>query len=212
MVDLDARVVDSALVEQDENIVGESVEIGGDCMVDAVVRAVVEVAGLFTSARVVSDGEAEELVGGSAEVVGSVDNAVDVVVLVRAPKEKKVSVCDIVAALDPEREVELVVATLVVAVPGADVGGDPLEVGVGVVVMPDVDVDTVVAPGVNEVGPAVAGGAHGHIIVEANDVRTPGAVVEDGGSSGGCAVVDARVEVCVQEVVGACARSSRAVV
>jgi hypothetical protein len=117
-----------------------------------------------------------------------------------------------VVALDPEREAELVVATLVVAVPGADAGGDPLEVGVGVVVMPDVDVDTVAAPGVNEVGPAVAGGPHGHIIVEANDVRTPGVVVEDGGSSSGCAVVEACVEVCVQEVVGACARSSRAVV
>ena len=107
MVDLDACVVDSALAEQDENIVGESAEIGDDCMVDAVARAVVEVAGLFTSARVVNDGDAEELVGGSAEVVGSVDNAVDVVVLVRAPKEKKISVCDIVAALDPEREVDL---------------------------------------------------------------------------------------------------------
>ena len=116
------------------------------------------------------------------------------------------------AALDPEREVELVVATLVVAVPGADVGGDPLEVGVGVVVIPDCDVDTVVAPGINEVGPAVAGGPNGHIIVEVDDVRTPGAVVEDGGISGGCAVVDARVEVCAQEVVGACARSSRAAV
>ena len=78
--------------------------------------------------------------------------------------------------------------------------------------VPDVDVDTVVAPGMNEVGPAVAGGPNGHIIVEVDDVRTPGAVVEDGGSSGGCAVVDACVEVCVQEVAGACARSSRAVV
>ena len=37
-------------------------------------------------------------------------------------------------------------------------------------------------------------------------------VVVDGGSSSGCAVAEACVEVCVQEVVGACARSNRAVV
>ena len=91
---------------------------------------------------------------------------------------------------------KLVVATLVVAIalvvaiPGADVDGDPRNADVDVVVALAVDVDAVVAPETEEVGPAVVGDPDGHIIVEVHDAHGPGVVVEDCKSSGGCAIVD----------------------
>jgi hypothetical protein len=107
-----------------------------------------------------------------------------------------------VVALVPVQEMHLAVAAmvaartlvvaiaLVVAIPGADVDGDPPNAEVGVVEVFVVDVDAVAAPETEVVGPAVVGDPDRHSIVEVHTVYGPGVVVEDCGSSGGCAIVD----------------------
>ena len=53
-----------------------------------------------------------------------------------------------------------------------------------------VDVDAIVAPDSGEVDPAVVGDPDGHTVVEVNDARRPGVIVEDCNSSSGCVIVD----------------------
>ena len=135
-------------------------------------------------------------------VVGPVDEVLDAVVLVEDLEEREVSACGVVVVLGPVQGINPVVATLVaeralvaaialvVASPGADVDGDPHNVEVGVVEVFVVDVDVVVAPEPDMVGPAVVDDPDGHSIVEVHSVHVPGVVVEDCASSGGCAIVD----------------------
>ena len=116
------------------------------------------------------------------------------------------------AVLDPEQEVELVAETLVAAIPGVDVDGDPRDAGGGIVVVRAAGVDAVVGLETEAVSPYVAIDPDRHIIVEVNDAHGPGVMVEDCNSSGGCAIVDVRVEAGVQEVADACAGSNEEVV
>ena len=132
-------------------------------------------------------------------MVGLVDEVTGAAVLVEDLKEREVSACGVVVALVPVQEMHLAVAAmvaartlvvaiaLVVAIPGADVDGDPHNADVDVVVVLAVDVDVVVAPETEVVGPAVAGDPDRHSIVEVHNVYTPGIIVEGCASSGGCA-------------------------
>ena len=70
-----------------------------------------------------------------------------------------------------------------------------------------VDVDAVVAPETEEVGPAAVVGPDRHLIVEVHDAHGPGVILEDCNNSSGCAIVDLRVEVVAQEVDDTCAGS-----
>ena len=93
----------------------------------------------------VIDGVADNLVGDSVDVVGLGNEATEVVVLVEIPQEREVGACDKVAVLGPDKEVDLLVKALVVAIalvvatPGADVDGNPSNADVGVVVVLAVD-------------------------------------------------------------------------
>ena len=100
-------------------------------------------------------------------------------------QEMHIAVAALVAA-----RTQVVAIALVVAIPGAEVDGDPRDADVDVVVVHAVDVDVVVAPETVEVGPAVADDPDRHSIVEVHNVHVPGVIVEDCASSGGCAAVD----------------------
>ena len=167
---------------------------------DAVVRAVVQVAGIVLIVLVVG-GVVENFVEEYVAVVGPVDEVLDAIVLVEDLEEREVEACGVVVALGLVRGIDLVVATLVAAralvvaialvaaAPGTDVDGDPHSTDVGGVEIRPVDVDVVVAPETVEVGPAVADDPDRHSIVEVHNVHVPGVIVEDCASSGGCAAV-----------------------
>ena len=189
-MDLVAIVVGAALAEQDDRVDGEWREISGEKMEDVVVRDTFEVAGLVILVRVVNDDATANLIGDSVDAAGPVAEAIDVVVLVGAPKDWEVDACDLVAVLDSGQEVESEVAALEVAIPGADVANNPRDADVGVVEVLAVDADAVVAPESGEVGPAVVGDPDGHIVAQVHDAHRPGAVVEDCNSSGRGVIVD----------------------
>ena len=102
-----AIVVGAALAEHDDRVDVEWREISGEKMEDVVVRDTFEVAGLVSLVRVVNDDATVNLIGDSVDAAGPVDEAIDVVVLVGAPKDREVDACGTVAVLDPRQEVEL---------------------------------------------------------------------------------------------------------
>ena len=216
---LDIVVVANAIVEREDSGVDvASAVVDNNGVVDAVVRAVVQVAGIVRPVLVIG-GVAVNVVEEYVDVVGPVDEVLDAIALVGDAEGKEVNVCDVVVMLGPMQEIDPVVATLVAAralvaaialvvlISGADVDGDPHTGDVDVVEVRPVDVDVVVAPRPVQVGPAVVGGPDGHSIVEVYNAHVPGAVVEGCASSGVCAVVDMCVRLGVKEVVDACGDS-----